>query len=126
MGVLALEPEALGALAKKVDEIAKRTVRAHFSNSSEFAGAPKGAADELLERKLRELFHQDAWHRLAAIRWIREHRCTEAISTLEGVLSIEESDEVRIEIGRALTALGARTSNSKGDQRCSRSSEVSL
>lgn len=77
-------------------------------DSSEQADAPDDPrTDEEMLSRLRELFHQDAWHRLAAARWIRQHRCSQAISVLEGVLSIEESDEVRGELERALNVLTA-------------------
>jgi len=63
--------------------------------------------DESLRARVMELFHHDALHRLAAARWIRQHRRPSVIPVLEGVLPVEENEEVREEIERAIQVLSA-------------------
>lgn len=107
-GGLSLDPRTLASLAEKVDRLLRRSDSTRVLDSCEQTDAQNSTvADESLRSKLKELFHQDAWHRLAAARWIRQHRRSGAISALEGVLSIEESNEVRGEIERALHVLTA-------------------
>jgi hypothetical protein len=123
----AFDPKVLAALSKKMERILKRHEKAGVPNPRAASNREEiSFSEEELESKLKELFHQDAWHRLAAIRWLRQHGCSEAISALEGVLSIEESDEVRGEIERALHVLRIRRISNKGELKCSKSSEVSL
>ena len=113
--LLSLDPGALASLVKKVDGVARNLVRNGLGDSHSSADMNGQSEGETFRQKLKDLFHNDAWRRLAAARWIREHRCAEAKSILEGVLSIEESVEVRSEIERTLNALDARRANGKGD-----------
>jgi hypothetical protein len=89
--------------------------------SDDFAGGPtpRGApppapsvaplpieARELeVEQWLREVFHEDPERRLHATRWLREHRATKALPTLEGALRIEEQGKVREEMANAVHEL---------------------
>lgn len=105
---LSIDSRALASLAEKVDRLFRRCDTARAPDPHERADARDGSvADESLGPRLKELFHHDALHRLAAARWIRQHRCAGAIPPLEGVLSIEENREVRGEIERALQVLKA-------------------
>ncbi len=110
-------------LNKKLDQILRKNRKANEPVPGPGEDVP---FDETLNTKLKDLFHEDAWSRLAAIRWFRQQRYTEAVTVLEGVLSIEESDEVRSEIERTLRVLNVCRSNNKGDEQCSKSSEVCL
>ncbi len=123
----AFDKGVLASIAEKLSGLTKRGDRARNSDCGEQRVEEENPiADTTREEKLKKLFHQDAWHRLAAVRWLRQHRCFEAISALEGALSIEESDEVRGEIERAIHVLTSCRPNNKGESRCSRSSEVSF
>jgi hypothetical protein len=63
--------------------------------------------DLRLKQRLRELFRPDPQGRLLAARWLREHRSTKALPTLEGVLRIEEQEEVKSELARAVQELSS-------------------
>jgi hypothetical protein len=73
--------------------------------------------------KLRELFHKDAKRRLAAARWFRRHDYEAALPALEGMLTIEDNEDVRREIVRVIRQ-SRPAGNARGGTRCSRSSAV--
>jgi hypothetical protein len=101
------DPRFFALLAKRVERILS-----HVQQAGEEPG------DRALQPKLRELFHQDAGRRLAAVRWIRKRRAGRALSTLESVQAIEESVEVRKEIARAVLEIKSYQSNDRGGARC--------
>ena len=103
-----------------------RSDNGRFERTASAVAANEQRTDELdwiAKRKLRELFHKDAAQRLAAARWFRRHRRREVVPALGGMLSIEENQDVRREIVRALREFGPAT-HQRGGERCSRSSAV--
>ena len=115
----------LSALADQVDRILRRSSRAGrdivAARYKTAVDAPTGEAER---RWLGRMFHDDAQYRMAAVRWVRERRHTEAIPTLEGVLSIEEDSGVRAEILATLREFEAAKGREKGETKCSRSLAV--
>lgn len=101
------DPRFFASLAKRIERILS-----HVQQAGEEPG------ERTLQSKLRELFHQDAGRRLAAVRWIRKRRVGRALSTLESVQAIEESVEVRKEIARAVLEIRSCQSNDRGGARC--------
>lgn len=95
-----------------------RTARNAVAGVSRAAGL-----DWSTKRALRDLFHKDAEQRLVAAQWFRRHGREEVIPALEGMLSIEENQEVRREIVSALREFKP-AANQRGGERCSRSSAV--
>jgi hypothetical protein len=106
---LPLDPEIYAELATKVERILKRSTVPGRSDSPKPKGDLETAiADPELKQKLKDLFHEDARRRATAVRWIRRRGFDQALPALEGVLSVEASDEVRAEIVRTMNELGAR------------------
>jgi hypothetical protein len=90
------------------------------ATGAEPAISPNSAAGGQ-QHMLRALFLADAVHRLAAVRWIRRHGTSEALPTLESVLTIEEDREVGEEIARTVERLKHLGPTDQGGSRCSRS-----
>lgn len=103
----ASDPRFFAALARRIERI--------LGTVHQVGGEPD---DRALQLKLRDLFHRDAGRRLAAARWIRKRRAGRALATLESVQAIEESDQVRKEIARAVMEIKGSHSSETGGVRC--------
>ena len=115
-----LYPEAAADLAERVERIVERCSAQKQNESGRQSEAdPDPVLERTLRLSLKELFHQEAGHRLAAVRWIRQRRLSQALPALEGVLAIEESQLVREEILRTLRELKINSQIEPGGIRCS-------
>jgi hypothetical protein len=99
------------SLAKRVEQIldkSKGSLRPLAKNINSL-GLLKESDDSSMAFRthhiLRNLFHHQAEHRLAAVRWIDQQKFNQAIPILEGVFSIEENHRVRNEMVRVLKKL---------------------
>lgn len=106
-GETAANQRFFAALAKRIEQILNQAPRAGVEPD-----------DGVLQLKLRDLFHRDAGRRLAAARWIRKRRAERALPTLESVEAIEESDQVRKEIARAVSEIKGSQTDETGGVRC--------
>lgn len=104
-----LDPKVYAELTAKVERILARGAGRGRPGSYRRRGDMQAAiGDPELKQKLRDLFDDDAGRRATAVRWIRRQGLDQALPALEAVLSVEASDEVRLEIARTIEELGAR------------------
>jgi len=101
---------ALATLARTVDRAVRRGLA---GSAARLAGEAGGGDAQALDRRIKDLFHEEAGRRLAAARWIRKNGCANVVPTLESVLRIEESADVRGEIERAVCVLDSLNENER-------------
>ena len=110
-----IDPQKLEQLKKTVEKFVRPGQPDVVYAARASLDLKKPISSEELDRHLRCLFHQDPDIRFDAVSWLRRNFVAAAVPTLEGVLIIEEDDQVRNEIECALETLRADDNPQKGD-----------
>lgn len=108
-----LDPKKLEQLKRTVEKLVRPAELARPGEVEASLQPTRAISNEELDKHLRCLFHQDPDIRFDAVSWLRRNQVRAAVPTLEGVLIIEEDNQVRDEIENALGVLNAN--DKKGD-----------